>query len=217
MLKISNQDLRDEVIAEMDADPRVDAARIGVAVEDGVVTLTGTVPSLAKKWAAEEAAKRVTGVIALVQQIDVDLPATHQRNDTDIARAVAEALYWDTSVPETVQATLQNGYVTLSGEVEWNYQREDAEAAARRIFGVRGISNLILLKETVPQADIRSELQRIFHRDAQLDANAVQIATEGGKVTLTGTVHSWFERNEASRAAWSVKGVTAVDNALTVV
>jgi osmotically-inducible protein OsmY len=217
MLKIGSEELRDDVIAELDADPKVDAARVGVAVEDGVVTLTGTVPNFAHKWAAEEAAKRVKGVVAVVHQIEVDLSATHQRNDTDIAHAVADGFYWDTSIPDTVQADVQRGYVTLSGEVDWNYQREEAEAIARRIAGVCGISNFITLKKAVPEQDIRGEIQRRFHRDAQIDANNTRIAAEGGKVRLTGTVHSWFERNEASRAAWSVKGVTAVDNRLAVV
>lgn len=217
MLKTPSEELRKEILDELEADPRVEAARIGVAVDDDVVTLTGSVPTFSQKWEAEEAAKRVKGVRAVVQQIDVDLPETHQRNDVDIAHAIADGFYWDTSVPTTVKATVHNGHVTLSGEVDWNYEREEAEMLSRRTAGVRGIINTITIKANVPERDVRSQIQRIFHRDAQIDANHIQIATENGKVTLTGNVHSWFERNEASRAAWTIKGVTAVDNRLVVI
>lgn len=217
MSKLDDRSLRDDVIAELDADPEVDSSRIGVAVENGAVTLTGIVPNYAQKWAAEEAVKRVRGVIAVAQEIDVDLPATHQRGDADIAQAVANEFFWDTAVPIGVQATVQDGHVTLTGEVDWNYQREEAERVARRITGVVGVTNSIMLSKiaVVPQ-DIRGQIQRMFHRDAQLDANNVHITIDGGKVTLTGNVHSWFERNEASRAAWSVHGVTAVDNHIAI-
>jgi osmotically-inducible protein OsmY len=216
MLQIDGEALRDDILEELDTDPKVDSSRIGVMVDDNVVTLTGTVPNLTQKWAAEEAAKRVKGVVAVAQQIEVELPAMHKRNDRDIAHAFAEALYWDTSVPASVQATVQDGFVTLTGECDWNYQRDDAEAEARRIAGVRGITNLISLRESVPAKDIRGGIQRLFHRDAQIDANTIQIETDGGKVILKGSVHSLFERSEASRAAWSVKGVTEVENRLTI-
>ncbi|MGZ3505903.1 MAG: BON domain-containing protein [Vulcanimicrobiaceae bacterium] len=216
MSKLANEQLRDDVLAELDDDPRVDSSRIGVAVDNGVATLTGIVPSYAQKWAAEAAVKRVKGVIAVAQQIEVDLPATHQRNDVDIAHSIADAFYWDTSIPASVQATVQDGHVTLTGEVDWNYQREEAETTARRITGLRGITNAITLSKAVAPQDVRGQIQRIFHRDVQLDANNIEITTYDGKVTLTGNVHSWFERNEASRAAWSVKGVTAVDNRIAI-
>ncbi|MGZ3499129.1 MAG: BON domain-containing protein [Vulcanimicrobiaceae bacterium] len=216
MSKLANEQLRDDVLAELDDDPRVDSSRIGVAVDNGVATLTGIVPSYAQKWAAEAAVKRVKGVIAVAQQIEVDLPATHQRNDVDIAHSIADVFYWDTSIPASVQATVQDGHVTLTGEVDWNYQREEAETTARRITGLRGITNAITLSKAVAPQDVRGQIQRIFHRDVQLDANNIEITTDDGKVTLTGNVHSWFERNEASRAAWSVKGVTAVDNRIAI-
>lgn len=216
MLKVDNEMLRDDVAAELADDPRVDAARIGVAADDGVVTLTGTVPSFFQKWAAEEAVKRVKGVIAVAERIEVDLPDAHRRSDTDIAHAIADAYYWDAALPDTIKATVQNGEVTLTGEAEWNAEREEAERIARRIAGVKNIRNFVALNAKVAQHDIRTQLQRMLHRIAQVDANNVEIATNGSEVTLTGNVHSWYERNEASRAAWSVKGVTAVHNRITV-
>lgn len=209
--------LRDEVIAELDADPRVESARIGVAAEDGMVTLTGSVPTLLQKWAAEEAAKRVKGVRAVVEEIDVDVPAMHLRGDADIARAASAALYWDTLLPASLQIVVKDGFVTLGGEVEWNYQREEAEEVVRRIAGVRGISNTISIRQAVREKDVRSEISDIFKRDAGLDAQAISVVVNGSKVTLTGKVHSWYERSEASRAAWSIKGVTAVDNEIAIV
>lgn len=217
MIRTTNEELRDAVLAEFDSDPRVENERIGVSAEDGVVTLTGTVQSFAQKWCAEEAAKRVKGVRAVVEELQVDLPATHRRDDADIARSAASALYWDTLLPTTIQCVVQNGYVSLSGEVDWNYQREEAEETVRRISGVRGISNMLVIRKTIAEKDIRHEMQRVFHRDAQIDANNVKIEVSGGAVTLTGTVRSWFERNEAARAAWSIKGVSAVDNLIAVV
>ncbi|MGZ3539678.1 MAG: BON domain-containing protein [Vulcanimicrobiaceae bacterium] len=217
MSKMANEELRDDVLAELDADPQVDTSRVGVVVDNGAVTLTGTVPSYTQKWATEEAVKRVKGVIAVAEQIEVELPAMHQRNDVDIARTIAGQFYWDTALPSSVQATVQNGYVTLTGEVDWNYQREEAERVARRIKGVRGITNAIALAATtVAPQNVRGEIQRMFHRDVQLDANNIHIAIDDGKVTLTGSVHSWFERSEASRAAWSVRGVRAVDNRISI-
>lgn len=216
MIQTTNEELRDGVVAELDADPRIDDEHIGVSAEEGVVTLTGTVSSFAQKWSAEEAVKRVRGVRAVVEELKVDLPATHRRDDADIARAISGALYWDTLLPTTIQCVVQNAYVSLTGEVDWNYQREEAEETARRVSGVRGISNMIVIRKNVAEDDIRREIQRIFHRDAQIDANNVHIEVTGGTVRLSGTVHSWFERNEAGRAAWSIKGVSAVENAIAI-
>lgn len=217
MIKSFNETLRDDVIAELDSDPRVDAERIGVIAEEGLVTLNGTVPALAQKWAAEEAVKRVKGVRAVVEDLKVDLPAMHVRDDGDVARAASGALYWDTLLPASIQIVVKDGYVALSGEVEWNYQREEAEEVVRRIAGVRGISNLIEIAQPIAAKNIRSEIEDVFKRDAHVDANAISVTVDGSKVTLTGKVHSWYERNEASRAAWSIKGVTAVDNEIAIV
>lgn len=217
MIETGGAKLRDDVIAALSDDPRVDAQRIGVIVEGGLITLTGTVPAFAQKWAAEEAVKRVKGVRAVVEELKVDLPAMHLRDDADIARAASGALYWDTLLPASIQLVVNDGYVALSGEVEWNYQREEAEDVVRRIAGVRGISNLIHIRQAVSAKNIRDEIDGVFKRDAHVDAEAVSVTVNGSKVTLTGKVHSWYERNEASRAAWSIRGVTAVDNQLAVV
>lgn len=216
MIKAGSETLRDDVLAELEADPRVDSERIGVIAEDGVVTLTGAVPALAQKWAAEEAVKRVKDVRAVVEQLSVDLPAMHVRDDADLARTASAALYWDTLLPASIQIVVNGGYVSLSGEVEWNYQREEAEEVVRRIAGVRGISNLIRIRQAVSAKNIRNEIDEVFKRDAHVDAGAISVTVNGSKVALTGKVHSWYERNEASRAAWSIRGVTAVDNQLTI-
>ena len=209
--------LRDEILAELDTDPRVDAKRIGVIAEDGLVTLAGTVPALAQKWAAEEAVKRVRGVRAVVDDLQVDLPVMHVRDDVDIARAASAVLYWDTLLPASIKIVVKDGFVALSGEVQWNYQREEAEDVVRRIAGVRGISNLIEIRQAVVAANIGKEIDALFKRDAHIDAQAINVVVDGSKVVLTGKVHSWYERNEASRAAWSIKGVTAVNNEVAIV
>lgn len=217
MLSTVNERLRDDVLAELDQDPKVNAARVGIAVEDGVVTLSGTVATLAEKWAVEDAVKRVKGVHAIAEEIAVDLPSTHRRSDTDLARAVTDAIAWDSLLPRDIQATVQDGRVTLRGEADWHYQRAEAESIVRRIVGVRSVTNLVSLRPSVSGTDIRRQIQRAFARCAQFDANRIVIRAEGGKVTLTGTVSSWHEYNEASRAAWAVPGVTFVDNRITIV
>lgn len=216
MIKTGSETLRDDVLAELAADPRVHAEGVGVIAEDGLVTLTGTVPAFAQKWAVEEAVKRVKGVRAVVEDMRVDLPAMHVRDDADIARTASAALYWDTLLPASIQIVVNDGYVSLSGEVEWNYQREEAEEVVRRIAGIRGISNLIHIRQAVSAKNIRAEIDDVFKRDAHVDAGAVSVTVDGSKVTLAGKVHSWYERNEASRAAWSIRGVTAVDNQIGV-
>jgi osmotically-inducible protein OsmY len=216
MVRTPNEELRDDVIAELDSDPRVDSSHVAISGDDGVVTLTGSVSSLAQKWAAEDSARRVKGVRTVVEQLQVDLPSMHQRGDADLARAITNIFYWDPRLHATVQAVVSDGFVTLTGEVEWRYQREEAEHAVRRLTGVRGISNAIALRKAPAEKDVHHELQRILHRDAQLDADNIEIEVDESKVTLSGTVRGWFERAEASRAAWSIKGVTAVENDIIV-
>ncbi len=216
MLTLDNQTLRDTVLAELDFDPRVNAERIGVGVQDGIVTLTGTVASLTGKWAAEDAVRRVKGVLGIAEELQVDLPAVHRRDDADIARAAAVALHWDAWLPRTVAVTVQNGCVTLSGEVDWYYQRGEAENTIRRILGVRGIYNEIKLRLRIPTAQIAREIGRAFQRNAQLEASAIEVTADRGTVRLTGRVRNWNDWAAATRAAWSAPGVSTVDNELSV-
>jgi osmotically-inducible protein OsmY len=216
MIVLDDHGLRDAVLAELDFDPRVNDERIGVSVKDGVVTMIGSVNSLTEKWAAEDAVRRVKGVAALSEDLQVDLPAVHRRDDADVARACAEALHWDAWLPRTVAVTVQDGYVTLSGLVDWDYQRGEAENTIRRILGVRGINNEVRLRPRIATAQIALEISRAFQRNAQLGANAITVTADRGTVTLRGRVRNWTEWAAATRAAWSAPGVAAVDNELTV-
>jgi osmotically-inducible protein OsmY len=211
-----NEDVRDDVLTELDLDPSVTSEHVAVTADGGVVTLTGTVPNFFEKWAAEDAAKRVKGVKAIVERLEVDVALEHKRDDADIARAIVDALAWDVTLPATIQATVRDGHVTIEGSVPWNYQRYNAATTVRRIKGVRGLSNLIVIKPPVGATDVRAKIQSVFERDAQLDAAGIDVEAEGSKVTLTGNVRNWFERSEAMRAAWSVPGVIAVDNRLVI-
>lgn len=216
MLVLEDRRLRDAVIAELDFDPRVNDERIGVSVIDGVVELSGSVNSLTEKWAAEDAVRRVTGVVAVAEDLHVDLPEVHRRDDGDVARACAEALHWDAWLPRTVAVTVQDGFVTLSGVVDWDYQRGEAENTVRRIRGVRGIANEIGLRPRIPTGQIAHEISSAFQRNAQLGPNAITVTADRGTVTLRGRVRNWTEWAAATRAAWSAPGVAAVDNELTV-
>jgi osmotically-inducible protein OsmY len=207
------------VLDELAWDARVQPNEIGVAVKDGIVTLSGHVESYPKKWAAEEAAHRVKGVKAVVNEIEVRLVPGFERTDEDIAAAVLRALEWDAMVPtDRVKVTVSKGWITLDGEVEWQYQREDAERAARRITGVRGVTNLISVKPKIKPApqELKKRIEDALVRSAQTDAERIQVEVHGSKVTLKGTVRSWSEKKEAELAAWSAPGVTEVDNRIVI-
>jgi osmotically-inducible protein OsmY len=210
------EDLRQDVIDELTWDRSLDTPGIGVAVHDDAVTLTGHVRSYAERRAAEKAAKRVRGVIAVANELEVRLPSSLVRDDTDIATAAASALKWSALVPSTVSATVESGWVMLDGEVDWAYQRRSAEIAVRDLAGVRGVANQIRVKPRAVPKDVIDRIKSAFHRSAQIDADHISVAVSGGSVTLSGNVRSWSERAEAEHAARAAAGVTEVVNKLHV-
>jgi osmotically-inducible protein OsmY len=208
-------ELREDVLKELDWEPSVDERRIGAATSDGIVTLSGAVSSFAEKWNAERAVERVDGVRGIANEIEVQLAG--ERTDTDIARAAADALAWNSMVPvDKVMLRVESGWVTLRGEVEHDYQRRAAERAVRYLEGVRGVTNLITVTPKVEPSDIKREIERTFQRQAALDAESISIEVNGAEIELHGQVRSWAERYEAERAAWSAPGVATVRDHITV-
>ncbi|HSF41930.1 MAG TPA: BON domain-containing protein [Thermoanaerobaculia bacterium] len=209
--------LQQNVLNELKWEPSIHAAEIGVAVKDGVVTLTGTVDSYSQKMAVEKAAKRVRGVLAVAEEIEVRIPSATRRTDADIARAALNALQWHIEVPdERIQVKVEDGWVTLDGDVDWNFQRDAAMDAVRDLIGVRGVTSLINVKPKVKVREIKAEIGEAFKRHAELDAHRITVDATDGKVTLSGKVHSWMERDEAARIAWAAPGVSTVQNQISV-
>jgi osmotically-inducible protein OsmY len=213
----SDADIRRDVEDELRWDPDLDATDIAVSVNNGVVTLAGFVRSYTEKFEAEVDAKRVAGVLAVVNDLEVRLPNIDERPDPEIARDAIARIKGELPYGwEKIRVIVKNGWVTLEGEVEWNYQRERAEEAVRRVRGVKGISNSIQVKPQVPPAEIRRKIEEALRRTAEIDASRITVETNGGEVILRGTVRSWAERQEAERAAWWAPGVTKVDNRIIV-
>ncbi len=209
--------LQQDVIAELKWEPSVNAAQIGVEVKDGIVTLAGHVNSYAEKWNAERAAQRVWGVKALAIEMDVTLPGSSKRNDADIARSAENVLEWTANLPkDCVKIMVENGWITLSGEVDWEYQRQAAVRAVRYLIGVTGVSDQITIKAKVASSAVKSDIEAALKRRAIDDAQNIAVEVRGTDVTLTGKVHSWSERELAEHAAWSTPGVRKVVDLITV-
>jgi osmotically-inducible protein OsmY len=208
--------LMNEVIEQLKWEPTVTSANITVAANNGVVTLSGTVPHYAEKQSAERATQRVEGVKAIAEEMEVHLQADYERQDADIAKAVVNSLQWHVWVPNHIQATVENGWVTLTGAVKSGYERSSAEDAVSYLAGVKGVLNQITVKPSVRPTDVKAEIDKALKRNAEIDAAHIKVSAVGGKVTLSGTIHSWDEREEAGSAAWCAPGVTEVENNLAV-
>ena len=213
----SDEDIKGDVEQELRWNPDIDPTDIAVSVKDGVVTLTGFVRSYAQKWEAEQTVKRVAGVRAVANDLEVRVPVFNQRPDPEIARDAVSAIRNELPYSaDHIRVVVHDGWVTLEGDAEWNYQRERAEAAVRRVRGVRGITDLIQLKPRVEPSDIKRKIEEALRRTAELDASRITVETEGDTVILKGTVRSWAERQEAERAAWAAPGVRRVENQIAI-
>ena len=214
----SNTQLQQDVLQELKYEPTVNAAEIGVTATDGIVGLTGNVKSYAEKYAAVRAAERVVGVKAVTDELKVDLPAFHVRNDEDIARAALNGLRWDVWVPtDHVKVKVENGWVTLEGEVDYKYQQTEAYDVVRNLTGVKGVTNLVTIRKPSASAtEVKSKIEQALQRTAEVDAGHIRVSVLQDKVTLNGTVSSWAERRAAERAAWSAPGVSTVEDQILV-
>lgn len=209
--------IRQNVIDELDFDPRIEAAHIGVAVENGIVTLTGHVGSFTERVAAEQAARKVRGVRGVVEEIKVRFEGETPPRDEDLAQRAVQMLDWSATVPRNaIQVKVQSGWVTLTGRVGWQYQREEAYRAIRRLAGVAGITNSIEVTPKASVPDIRAKIMAALKRNAELEAEAIKVTVKDSKVTLEGKVNAWYERQLAEHAAWSAPGVRAVEDHLTL-
>jgi osmotically-inducible protein OsmY len=218
LTSMSDEQLKRDVENELEWEPSIDGTHIGVSVKDGVVMLTGHVSSYAEKRTAEEAIKRVYGVRAVANELDVKLPGSSKRTDEDIAADVVRAFKWNLFIPaDTIKVVVASGWVTLEGQVRWRFQRNAAERAVQNLPGVIGVTNNIVVgSQRVSPSDIKEQIESAFARHAELEAGRLAVQLDGGKVILRGSVRSWAEKDEAERAAWMIPGVFQVDNQIVV-
>jgi osmotically-inducible protein OsmY len=213
----SDSEIERDVRDELQWDPDLNAEDIAISVKNGVVTLAGFTPSYTDRLEAEAAAKRVTGVLGVANDIEVRLPVIDQRPDPDIARDAVAALKAQLPIShDRIKVIVKDGWLTLEGAVEWQYQKSTAESAVRKVKGVKGVTNVITVKPKAEPADIQRKIQEAFKRNAEVDANRITVETHGSEVILKGTVRSWIEREEAERVAWSAPGVTRVEDRIVV-
>lgn len=216
-MRDGDRELKLHVEDELYLEPSLDAAAIGVAVADAMVTLSGKVQSYTEKQTAERAVTRIRGVRALINELEVELPAESERRDEDIARTATSALVWHSSLPKhRIHVQVSHGWITLSGEVDWHFERMAAERAVRDLMGVRGVSNQITVNTHALKAEIRDRIHEALRRNAVLNAHGIQVTLEGNRAVLTGVVQTLSRRKEAERAAWSVPGIIEVENNIRV-
>jgi osmotically-inducible protein OsmY len=213
----SDVELKDDILNELKWEPSIQEAGIGVIVENGIVTLSGAVESWATRSAAEEATQRVTGVAAVANELTVRLTTSYERTDADIAGAAAGALHWHVSVPrDRARVTVENGRVTLRGELDWQFQKATAAEAVAHLWGVTSVVNEIVLKPRVSPEDLKRKILVAIERNALLDVSDITVEAQGGRVVLKGRVRTWAEKDQACQTAWAAPGVTDVDNQLRV-
>ena len=214
---ITDHQLRQDVLDELDFEPSVNAVHIGVGAHGGVITLTGFVSSYGEKLAAERAARRIKGVKAIAEEIEIRLPSDKKVADDEIAGRAVDILKWRVGFPANrIKVKVEKGIVTLTGDVDWRFQKSEAEAAVHNLSGVAGVANLIQVNSAVPVAEVKEKIQKSLHRNAELDASRITVQIDGGKVVLGGKVHAWYERDIAERAAWSAPGVTEVQDHIQI-
>ena len=213
----SDAQIHKDVVDELAFEPSVDTSKIAVAVSDGIVTLSGSVPNFFEKWRSESAVKRVSGVQGVAEELIVSLFPNMEQSQTEIASAAARALEWDSAIPQKrIEAKVENGWITLTGKLEWQYQSQRAHDDVAHLRGVKGVTNLIAVTPLVSPVDIRARISGAFERSAELDAARVRIEVSGGHVILRGSLSTWGERDAATKAAWNASGVTGVTNEIVV-